>query len=470
MLEQFWKVHRVVMITFKGPPKSSEAWQVHYLDADRGNNCLENLEYVTPSQNNQYSHASLSRKCSGPARSKPVMFRPTVSTEWTTCPSGTAAAHLLGISRRTVSRACHAMTPACDYFFRYKDAEDLPTEEWRPMVDPFSGALVRGRQVSSLGRITSTSGVIGVGSLQRVGYRGTSISMHGQKRNLNVHQLVAAAFVGLPPPGPYIHVNHKDSNKSNNAASNLEYVTAAENMAHFWANSPETQRRRPGCKPVWSRALGSDEPWKWHESARSAARELGLSSGNISQCVNGKTRSTGSYEFQFADMPESHPLPGEEWRDVNIDALQRDRWSRLWEDLPFPLRTVRWCLPGLYYIPGPLLWKSKWRSQICSMDHGYVVSCAKSVKGIALDQKVRWNREGRGRRWFCLDTTFASSSGHHSNEVQFELLGCKNDLARAENDIGPSRVCFTVGFLPPVDVFEKSTIWTLYLNNVASVS
>lgn len=329
ILGQLWKVHRVVMITFNGPPKSAEAWQVHHLDGDPGNNCLENLEYVTPSQNLQHSYASLSRKCGGPARSKPVMFRPTLSTEWTTCISARAAAHLLGIGVQTVSRACHAMTPACDYFFRYKDAEDLPTEEWRPMVDPFSGALVRGRQVSSLGRITSSSGVIGVGCLQRMGYHRTSISMHGQKRGVAVHQLVAAAFVGLPPSGPWIHVNHKDSNKSNNAASNLEYVTAAENVSHFYANSPETKKRRPDCKPVWSRALGSDEPWKWHESTTSAARELGVRSGNISQCVNGKIRSTGNYEFQYADMPESHPLPGEEWRDVNIDALQRDRWSRL---------------------------------------------------------------------------------------------------------------------------------------------
>ena len=328
ILGQTWKVHRVVMITFIGPPKSAEAWQVHHLDGDPKNNCLENLEYVTPSQNNQYSHLSLSRKCAGPAHSKPVMFRPTVSTEWTACPSAKAAAHLLGIRAHTVSRACHAMTPACGYFFRFKDAEALPTEEWRPMVDPFSGALVGGRQVSSLGRITSTSGVIGVGCLRRIGYHATSISVNGQKRGVAVHQLVAAAFVGLPP-GPYIHVNHKDSNKSNNAANNLEYVTAAENAAHFFANSPETKRRRPSRKPVWSRALGSDEPWKRHGSITSAAGELGLSPGHVSNCVNGKARRAGKYECKFADMPESHPLPGEEWRDVNIDALRRDRWSRL---------------------------------------------------------------------------------------------------------------------------------------------
>ena len=348
ILGQFWKVHRVVMITFNGPPKSSEAWQVHHLDGDPGNNCLENLEYVTQGQNTQYSYASLSRKCSGPARSKPVMFRPTLSTEWTACPSGRAAAHLLGISSSTVSRACHTMTPACGDFFRFQDAEALPTEEWRPMVDPFSGALVGGRKVSSLGRITSCSGVIGVGCLKRIGYHGTSISVHGQTRDVNVHQLVAAAFVGPPPSGPCIHVNHKDTNKANNAASNLEYVTAAENAAHFLANSSETKKPRSTCKPVWSRPLGSDEPWKWHESATSAERELGLSRGHVSNCVNGKARFAGKYECKFAEVPESHPLPGEEWRDVDIHALQRDRWSRLWEDSSFLIRAVRWCLPGVY--------------------------------------------------------------------------------------------------------------------------
>lgn len=46
----------------------------------------------------------------------------------------------------------------------------------------------------------------------------------------NVHQLVAEAFIGPRPEG--MHINHKDSDKSNNHATNLEYVTPSENYWH----------------------------------------------------------------------------------------------------------------------------------------------------------------------------------------------------------------------------------------------
>lgn len=53
-----------------------------------------------------------------------------------------------------------------------------------------------------------------------------------------VHRVVAAAFLGACPPGR--EVNHKDHDYTNNAASNLEYVTRSENMLH----SHRSGRRR----------------------------------------------------------------------------------------------------------------------------------------------------------------------------------------------------------------------------------
>lgn len=45
-----------------------------------------------------------------------------------------------------------------------------------------------------------------------------------------IHKLVAEAFLGNKPPKH--EINHKDGNKSNNHASNLEYVTHKENIRH----------------------------------------------------------------------------------------------------------------------------------------------------------------------------------------------------------------------------------------------
>jgi len=261
------------------------------------------------------------------------MFQKVGSTDWRTAPSVTAAACELGVSKFSVSTACRTQSPARGYLFRFEgldeEAEGVHSlgEEWRPMLDPATGALVEGRLVSSLGRYTTRYGMILRGYLNKQGYHKTCITLVGHSRTVYVHRLVAAAFVGLPQSGGRVHVNHKDLNKSNNAASNLEYVTPAENTAHFLTFSPKT--KGTGLKPVWSRAYGSNESWRWHASLSSAAKELGLNRGSISLCAHGKTRRSGNYEFKFAEVPESHPLLGEEWRDVDIDALQHDKWSRL---------------------------------------------------------------------------------------------------------------------------------------------
>lgn len=49
-------------------------------------------------------------------------------------------------------------------------------------------------------------------------------------KTLRVHHLVAAAFIGPRPLGLFL--NHKDANRHNNAADNLEYVTKRQNEDH----------------------------------------------------------------------------------------------------------------------------------------------------------------------------------------------------------------------------------------------
>jgi len=61
---------------------------------------------------------------------------------------------------------------------------------------------------------------------------------------LYVHRLVALAFHGQPAEGQRAH--HKDGNKLNNQASNLEWVTAGENNLHAYQTGLKEARGLQG--------------------------------------------------------------------------------------------------------------------------------------------------------------------------------------------------------------------------------
>lgn len=66
----------------------------------------------------------------------------------------------------------------------------------------------------------------------RYGYSVVSIHGDDRVRVVTVHTLVASAFLGPKPPG--CEVNHRDGIKSNNALSNLEWVTRGTNISHSY--------------------------------------------------------------------------------------------------------------------------------------------------------------------------------------------------------------------------------------------
>lgn len=110
----------------------------------------------------------------------------------------------------------------------------MTDEKWLPVV----GAEGR-YEVSNTGRVRGRVGYLGriedYWTERRLfpvlGYMVVRItSAPNYTRLRRVHQLVAEAFVGPRPPG--MQVNHKDLNKLNNSAENLEWVTPGDNTRH----------------------------------------------------------------------------------------------------------------------------------------------------------------------------------------------------------------------------------------------
>lgn len=100
--------------------------------------------------------------------------------------------------------------------------------------------------VSDRGRVISTR----VGATPRRtykrgdGYHTVSIQTPEGPRPHYVHRMVAGAFVPGYRPGSLIEVNHKDGNKDNNRADNLEWVTRSENLLHSIAIGRRTYERK----------------------------------------------------------------------------------------------------------------------------------------------------------------------------------------------------------------------------------
>lgn len=68
--------------------------------------------------------------------------------------------------------------------------------------------------------------------LRKTGYRMVTLFGHGMRKCHKVARLVAAAFLQLDPVRN--QVNHKNGNKADDRASNLEWTTCSENITHAY--------------------------------------------------------------------------------------------------------------------------------------------------------------------------------------------------------------------------------------------
>lgn len=152
-------------------------------------------------------------------------------------------------------------------------------EQWRRIVG-FNGAY----EVSSLGAVRSPNGVLRPGRTKN-GYM--TVSLCG--RSHYVHRLVAECFCEKTSD-ECSDVNHKDSRRDNNVATNLEWVTRRENLRH----AVDAGRFIGKLKPIWM----SDDSGEWEmgfPSISAAAKFSGVVRANIQKCLRGNRNKAGGF-------------------------------------------------------------------------------------------------------------------------------------------------------------------------------
>lgn len=130
----------------------------------------------------------------------------------------------------------------------------------------------------------------------RNGYMQVSLCKNGNYKCFLVHRLVAKAYISNPKKLP--EVNHKDENKENNNVCNLEWVTRIENEMHGTKKERQSNTMK---HPIVQYNLNGKYLKEW-KSASDAEKEMrGKNTGNISNCLNGKTKTAYGYIWKYKE-------------------------------------------------------------------------------------------------------------------------------------------------------------------------
>lgn len=151
-------------------------------------------------------------------------------------------------------------------------------------------------QVSNKGNVKSIkNGIIMIPSITKFGYKRLSLCKNGIIKNKVIHRLVAEAFI--ENPNNYDIVNHKDENKLNNFADNLEWCDRKYNTNYGTCIERRSKNKQ---RPVNQYDLNMNFI-KRYESIKEASNGNYSLYTHIGECCKGKHFSIGGYIWRYAD-------------------------------------------------------------------------------------------------------------------------------------------------------------------------
>lgn len=101
-------------------------------------------------------------------------------------------------------------------------------EKWLPII-----GFEKLYEVSNLGQIRNSRDKTMKSYTINSGYQALKFTVNNERTSVLVHRVVAQAFHSNPDNLP--EVNHKDEDKGNNSASNLEWASSSQNKQHSLA-------------------------------------------------------------------------------------------------------------------------------------------------------------------------------------------------------------------------------------------
>ncbi|MDM8162442.1 NUMOD4 motif-containing HNH endonuclease [Collinsella intestinalis] len=177
-------------------------------------------------------------------------------------------------------------------------------ETWKPVAgfEGYYEVSDRGRVRSCTRTVTMRNGVprpikgrvLSQASFNGKGhYKAVTLSRGGKQTHAGVHRLVAEAFVQNPMNYP--EVNHKDEDKSNNSAENLEWCDRRYNNTYGTAKvRAAVTQGKPVLQLKDGRIINA---WP---SEGLAAQFTGASQSGISACCRVEMKTSGGFGWMWA--------------------------------------------------------------------------------------------------------------------------------------------------------------------------
>lgn len=190
---------------------------------------------------------------------------------------------------------------------KWLSLEDYTNEIWLP-IQGFGNRYL----VSNIGRVktkeftytlygkpkTKLSHILRT-TIRKDGYCKVCLGGHGNQKTLNLHRLVATAFIPNPQNLPCI--NHKDENPSNNTVENLEwcsykynnnYGTFKEKLSIAFKNYPKFS------KPIVQMTMDGQDIQEFPSIAE-AARQLNGNYVNIAEYLREPNKRNHAYGYKW---------------------------------------------------------------------------------------------------------------------------------------------------------------------------
>ena len=323
-----YSVHRLVATAFIPNPENKA--EVNHKNKVKTDNRLENLEWMTHTENMQHKSIGLVYKNN---KNRPVFRREKTTGEilqhfesiedagiWAEQNHFSSNAHS---ARNAIGNCLNGLSQsAYGFSWSYDVIDSAEGEEWREIDftklfdETYEIDTSKHYFVSNLGRFRNSSGIIMTDyKVNENGY----IRVFVFKKTFALHRLVAFTF--LENPENKDQVNHKDGNKLNNTVANLEWCTNQENQIH---------KCQSGLANNFTRKIKQYDLEgnliQRYDSIVAAANEVGISKATIQTVLMKRGKTAAGFiwkyeedEFDFSKKITINPNIGRHVGQYDLD-------------------------------------------------------------------------------------------------------------------------------------------------------